>query len=109
MPLRTDAGVKKWDEEALHFTACNTKRALWFLLSGKFPNHLRRRQLTGAEQSALEDENERLRELVGSLGGTPGAVRVCGTVPEGPEPCVCVWRLSTGAGRAIFERHYYYY
>ena len=71
MPLRTDAGVKKWDEEALHFTACNTKRALWFLLSGKFPNHLHRRQLTGAEQSALEEENQRLRELVRSLGGAP--------------------------------------
>ncbi len=63
--------MKKWDVEALHFTACNTKRALWVLLSGKFPNHLHRWQLTGAEQSALEEENQRLRELVRSLGGAP--------------------------------------
>ncbi len=42
-PLRAGARVKKWGEEAPYFTACNTKRALWFLLSGKFPNHLHRR------------------------------------------------------------------
>ena len=70
LPLRTDAGVKKWDEEALHFTACNTERALWYFLSGKFPTRLHRRQLTGAEQSALEEENRRMRELARSFAGS---------------------------------------
>ncbi len=71
LPLRTDAEVKKWHEEALHFAACNAKRALWFLPNGKFPSHMHRRQLTGAEQSALEEENLRLRKLMRRLGGTP--------------------------------------
>ncbi len=71
MPLRTDDRVTKWNEEAFNFTPCNTKRALWFLRSGKSPNHLHRRQLTSAEQTPLEEENRRLKELVRSFGGNP--------------------------------------
>ena len=74
-PLRTDAGAGLWDEEAMHFTMCNVKRALWYLTGSRFPRHLRRRQLTGEEQTRLERENKELRALVRALeeklkGGT---------------------------------------
>ena len=74
-PLRTDAGAGLWDEEAMHFTMCNMKRALWYSTGSRLPRHLRRRQLTGEEQTRLEQENKQLRALVRELeeklkGGT---------------------------------------
>ena len=67
-PLHTDAGTGLWDKEARHFTMCNTKRALWYSTGSRFPRHLRRRQLTGAEQTRLERENKELHAPVRELG-----------------------------------------
>ena len=66
-PLHTDTGTGLWDEEAHHFTMCNTKRALWYLTGSRFPRHLRRRQLTGEEQTRLERENKELHARVREL------------------------------------------
>ena len=67
-PLHIATGTGLWNEEAHHFTMCNTKRALWYLTGSRFPRHLRRRQLTGEEQTRLERENKELDARVRELG-----------------------------------------